>query len=874
MKLLPARPLRAAEWLLRRMANNERRAAIIGDLEEEFAETAAARGVLRAHLRHARLILVSLPSFVRDHLYWSQLMLKNYLKITIRSLRKQSAYSMINIGGLAVGLACTLLILLWVQYERSFDNFHGKRAELYRIINHQQRNGVERDLSGAPALLGPALKDDFPEIRDYARVLSYQPFCSTDGAGAAEFQTRLVQVDPQFFRLFDFPFVQGRPETALSDPYSVVINEKTARAMFGTADPLGKTMIVGGDDKLSLKVTGVMKNIPEISHLQFDAAIPLDSYRAKKPEPFFNDWKNYFMATYVWLDRNADVPKLNAKLTAFARAREGAKPQHQIWLQPLNKIHLDSRIFSDLGNAGAGDSRTLALFSLIAFVVLIIACVNFMNLTTARAFARAKEVGVRKVNGATKRDLIKQFLAETLGLFALAMALGFILLNLLLPFLRSLTGRQLVLGVLSRTQILLTVAGITVVSALAAGILPALFLASFQPGDILKSQRPSGRGSLLGLRRALLSGQFIAAAVLIGMTGIVFHQLHFLKTKDLGYDRSHIIEIDYSPELAGRNEAWKNDLLAYADVWGATVSQSTYNFGASYKKYVGTWEGKADTAEVRFYSYNVDYDFLRTYGVPLKAGRFFAQSSSADARTLVINETAARIMGLADPIGKRLTIFQRPYTIIGVLADFNATSLRTAIDPTIFYLNRPNSGLDAYPALTVRLNPANVPGALRHIESVWRKYCPGKPFQYHFIDDILRTEFYANDEIFGRMMAGFAVLALFVAGLGLFGLVAFGAERRTREIGIRKILGATRVQILTLMSKDVIPVVIVSNIIAWPLILLFSRGWLGEFAYRIGYAWWLIGLTVLATAMIALATIGYHGLNASRKNPAVCLRCE
>jgi putative ABC transport system permease protein len=573
------------------------------------------------------------------------------------------------------------------------------------------------------------------------------------------------------------------------------------------------------------------------------------------------------------VDKAASIPALEGKLSAFVQAQDSANRNHPVWLQPFGRIHSDARIFSDSENAGAIDSRTIALFSLIAFVVLIIACINFMNLTTARAFARAKEVGIRKVNGASKRDLVRLFLSETLGLFGLAMILGLLLLQLMLPLLRSLTGRRMDLAVLSVTQILVSVVAITVASALAAGILPALFLASFKPADTLKNHRPAGRWTLLGLRRTLLSVQFIAAAVLIGITGVVFYQLHYLKTKDLGYDRTHMIEIDYAPELQGRAEAWKNDLLAYPGVLGATKSLSPYNSGASYKKYVGIWEGKADSADVRFYNYDIDSDFLGTFGVPLKTGRFFAKDSVSDPNNILINETAARIMGLADPVGKRLTIFQKPYTIIGIVGDFNATSLRTAIDPTVFFLGR-LKGQDDYPALTVRISPGDVPGALQHIVSVWRKYCPGKPFQYHFLDDILRSEFYLNDEIFGRMMAGFAGLALLVAGLGLFGLVAFGAERKTREIGIRKILGATKLQILTLMSKDVVPVVVVSNIVAWPMIVLFAGGWLKEFAYRVGFAWWLVGLTVLVTAAISLATIGYHALNAARKNPAVCLRYE
>jgi ABC-type antimicrobial peptide transport system permease subunit len=804
---------------------------------------------------------MTLPSFFR------------YVSRLLRTFKQQKVFAAINIAGLAVGLACALLILLWVQYERSYDGFHSKKNEIFRIINHQQRNGLDRDLSGAPYPLGPALKENFPEIREYARMFGYRPVCQTTGENAIQVNTRLIETDPQFFTLFDFPFARGEAGTALSDPYSLVLNEKTARALFGDEDPLGKTVIVGADEKLSLRVSGVVKDLPEISHIQFDVAIPLSVYRSGQSNPFINDWKVYFVTTYVRVDQAVSLPVLEGKLSAFVQAQDSANRNHPVWLQALGRIHSDARIFSDSENAGAIDSRSIALFSLIAFVVLIIAGINFMNLTTARAFTRAKEVGIRKVNGASKRDLVKLFLSETLGLFGLAMILGLFLLQLLLPLLRGLTGRRMDLAVLSGAQIFFSVVAITVISALAAGILPALFLASFKPADTLKNYRPAGRWTLLGLRRTLLSIQFIAAAVLIGITGVVFYQLHYLKTKDLGYDRTHMVEIDYAPELRGRTEAWKNDLLAYPGVLGVTKSLSPYNSGASYKKYAGTWEGKADPADVRFYSYDVDADFLGTFGVPLKAGRFFAKDSVGDPNHILINETAVRIMGLADPVGKRLTIFQKPYTIIGIVGDFNATSLRTAIDPTVFFLGR-LKGQDDYPALTVRLSPGDVPGALQHMASVWRKYCPGKPFQYHFLDDILRSEFYLHDEIFGRMMAGFAGLALIVAGLGLFGLVAFGAERKTREIGIRKILGATKTQILALMSKDVVPVVVVSNIIAWPMIVLFSGGWLKEFAYRAGYAWWLVGLTVLVTAAIALATIGYHALNAARKNPAVCLRYE
>ncbi len=796
-----------------------------------------------------------------------------YLSRLFRSIRRRKVYSAVNIAGLAVGLACALLILLWVQYERSFDGFHAHKNEIYRLINRSQRSGVERDLSGAPPLLGPALKANFPEVVEATRVLAYQPFCSTDGPNAVQVGIRAVQVDPSFFRMFDFPFLQGQPRTALDDPYSVVLNEKTALALFGDADPIGRTVVLS-EGKAALKVSGVLKNIPEISHLQFDAALPLDAYRSAKPDPLFNDWQVFFMTTYVRLDPRADASALDAKLTAFVRSQEGPAAKHQLWLQPLGRIHLDSRIYSDDENAGAADARSIALFTLIAFLVLIIACINFMNLTTAQALARAKEIGVRKVSGASKRDLVRQLLAETLGIFSLAMVLGLGLLQLLLPLLRSLTGRKLDLAVLGQAQILGTVAGITVAAALAAGILPALFLASFQPAGILKGRLSSRGGSLLGLRRALLGVQFVAAAFLIGTTGTVFHQLRFLETKDLGFARSHIIELAYAPGLEGRQQAWAGDLLSCPGVLGATNSQVTYNAGVSYKKYPVDWEGKADADPVRFYVFNADAGFVDTYGVKLKAGRFFDRTAAGETGSVLINETAARTMGLADPVGKRMTLFKQSWTVIGVLADFNATSLRTAIDPTIFLPNRAMAGLGDYPALTVRLDPADVAGALRRVESVWRRYCPGTPFRYEFIDGILRRAFYAGDEVFGRMMSGFAALAAFVAGLGLFGLIAHAAERKTREIGIRKILGASRAQILGLMSKDVAPVIVLANAAAWPLILAFTGPWLREFAYRAGYAWWLVGLTALATGLIGLATIAYHGLNAARKNPAVCLRYE
>jgi putative ABC transport system permease protein len=799
--------------------------------------------------------------------------ISRYASRLVRNLKKQKIYSAVNIVGLAVGLACTLLILLWVQYERSYDGFHSRGGEIYRIINHQSRNGIERDMSGAPPLLGPAIKAQYPEIADYTRLFGYQPVCRAEGDNAPELKTRLIQVDPQFFRLFDFPFLQGHSQTALTDPYSIVINEKTARALFGASNPMGRTILVQGEDALALKVTGLIKNVPANSHLQFDVAMPLDLYRGLKNAAFYEDWKIFWMATYVRLDKKASVPALNEKITALVATRDPANRERRIWLQPLRKIHLDSRIFSDDQNAGAGDSRSILLFTLIAFVVLIIACINFMNLTAARAFARAKEVGIRKVNGAGRRDLVKLFLTETLGLFGLAMVLGALLVQACLPLAGRLVGRAVDWSLLGGSRFLLTAIGITVLSGLAAGFFPALFLSSLRPADALQARWPTGRRSLPGLRRVLLSAQFIAASVLIGITGIVFFQLHFLKTKSLGYDHANMIEIEPSHQLEGRSEAWKGDLVRSPGVLSATASVSLYQSGAAYKKYVGTWEGKADAEPVRFYVHNVDPDFPAAFGVPLKAGRFFAPDSAGEPGNAVINETAARTMGLADPLGKRIVLFQRSLTIIGVLGDFNATSLRTAIDPTVM-LFRGGASTEAQPALTVRIRPQNVAETLRDIQSVWRKYCPGTPFRYRFLDDILWTEFYAGDEVFGRMMSGFAAMALFVAGLGLFGLVAYEAERRTREIGIRKVVGATRPQILALMSKDVIPVLVVSNLVAWPLILAVMGRWLGGFAYRVGTTWWLVGLTVLATAAVALATTGYHALHAAGKNPAACLRTE
>ncbi len=517
-----------------------------------------------------------------------------------------------------------MLILLWVQYERSYDGFHSRKGEIYRIINHHQRSGTERDMNGAPPLLGPAIKDQFPEIEDFTRLFGYLPVCRAAGENTPGLKTRLIQVDPQFFRFFDFPFLQGQPQTALTDPYAIVISEKTARALFGASNPMGRTVLVQGDDTLALKVTGLIKNVPENSHLQFDVAIPLEIYRGPKNAALFEDWKAFWMATYVRLDKKASVPALNDKITAFVAARDAANRERRIWLQPLRKIHLDSRIFSDDTNAGAGDSRSIVLFTLIAFVVLIIACINFMNLTAARAFARAKEVGIRKVNGASRGDLVKLFLSETLGLFGIAMMLGWLLVQASLPLVGGLVGRDMNLRLLGQSRFLLTAIGITLFSGLAAGFFPALFLSSLKPADALRARWPTSRRSLPGLRRVLLSAQFIAAAVLIGITGIVFYQLHFLKTKSLGYDHANMIEIEYSPELAGRSEAWKSDLLANPGVLSATASVSLLPIRRRLQEICRHLGGQGRHGPVRFYVHNVDSEFLAAFGVPLKAGRFFA----------------------------------------------------------------------------------------------------------------------------------------------------------------------------------------------------------------------------------------------------------
>lgn len=788
------------------------------------------------------------------------------LAATIRRIRRRRLDSLVNIAGLGAGLACALSILLWARYERSFDRFHSKAGGIYRLVDHGLRSGEPIDLARVPGPLGPALAETCPEIRRAVRVWTEESILRRPGGTAPAFRLRTVAADPAFLEIFDFPLTRGDRTAVLLDPRSVLLAEASARALFGSEDPLGGTVQDASGNVLT--VTGILRDVPENSHLRFDAVLPYRSVTLSGIRGFFDDWRQYFVSTYVWVPGPVATADLEAKITALADARDGNGRPDRLWLQPLARIHLDDRVFREGGEAAGVDARTIALFSLVAFLVLLMACLNYTNLAAAQAFSRAREVGVRKATGASRRDLVRQFLTETLITVGFALTAAVLLASSLLPLLRRLTGRRLDPSLLDPTELAAGAGLVFAAAVVLAGIYPALALASMDPVKSLKIGASSGGGGAVRLRKASLLVQFAVIASLLGITGSILRQLSFMAHKDLGFDRRNIIELDGAPELDAHAGAWKSALLAKPGVLGVSNSQTPFVEGLAYKKRSFDWQGRSPGLDVLFTSFFMDYDFLEAYGARLAEGRFFSPDRPGDRDAVLINRAAVRAMELREPLGTRFFLGRgRSAEVIGVIEDFHVASMRRAVDPMICFLAEHGA------PLTIRLNPVGVRDTLRDIESLWRSFVPEAPFRFRDLDDIL-AEFYARDATSARIVAAFTAFAVVIALLGLYGLVAFQAERRTKEIGIRKILGASTSRILALLSAETGFVLLVSGLLSVAPVLLVSERWLRPFAYRIDVAWWQFAAAAAVLTLATGGTIAAHVLKVSRKNPVESLRAE
>jgi ABC-type antimicrobial peptide transport system permease subunit len=791
----------------------------------------------------------------------------NYLKIAFRNMIKHKGYSFINIFGLAVGMAICILLLLWVQFELSCDRFHKHGDDLYRIIKVWRQGEVSHQ-SITPAPLAPALKEEFPEIINAARFLPVGNLLLKSGEKSF-YENGGVFADPAIFHMFTFPLVKGETKTALANPYSIVLTGSLAAKYFGDEEPVGK--IIRVDNRVDFTVTGVMKDIPGNSHLQFDFVVPFTligkkGLMARLAQESLIDWHNTSYFSYVLLKSGTSYQSVSRKISNYLQ-KPIPDSTSSLYLQPLKKIHLHSSHLRPY-IPGTGDIAYIYLFTAVAFLVLLIACINFMNLTTARVGTRTKEIGMRKVVGARRAHIIKQFFGESLLLAFIALIFALLLTELFLPAFNNLSGNQLTLDLAGNPLIIGGILLVTFFTGIVSGSYPALFLSSFQPGSVLKGKLRLGTRGFLS-RKILVVFQFTLTVIFLIGTIVIYKQFHYLQNRKLGFDKTHLVYLSIPEEIRPNYESLKNELLRDSSLEGVTASVSLPSFGRDINTQLVDWEGKDPGKEILMRGVGVDYDFIETFKMEMARGRSFSREFSLDKANYILNETAVKAMGIESPVGKQLTLMGNTGTIIGVVKDYHFRSLHTKIAPLLLRVYEPRW----LRFLFARVKPGEISRALKQLESKWKQLVPGYPFQYRFVDDLLDSMFQSEQ----RIKSAFnylTLLAICIASLGLFGLASYLAEQRTREIGIRKVFGASMTNIGVLFSSEFLKWIMLANMIAWPISYFFLDRLMRNFAYRVGIGIWPFLLAGLLGVVIALLTVSHQAFKAAAANPIDALKYE
>jgi putative ABC transport system permease protein len=801
-------------------------------------------------------------------------MFKNCLTVAWRNLTRNKLYSVINIIGLATGMAACFVILLFVYYERSFDSMHHRNLFRLNEADKFTSTGITQRGAGTSFLWGARLKAEFPEVLDFCRVDVNNQYEMTYGEKRVFFP-KTYFADSSFLRMFDFPLLQGDRPTALQKPNSIVLTESAARKLFGTVDPMGKTVSHYGSDTVLFTVTGILKDVPANSQFQFDG---LQSFNTPfKPAWNLRSRDDGSGNTYLELAPNSDMAALDKKFSSFLIQHPGGKVediQSGLFLLPLKEIHANAvDILYDDINFQKFDQRYTNILMAIGVLVLLIACINFMNLSTARSADRGKEVGIRKTIGASRLQLGLQFIGESVLFSLIAMIIALVLLCLVLPYIDQLSGRDLRPIFFEHPGLLGTLFIGTILLGVSSGLYPAFYLSAFRPVKVLKGFAESGKGKGT-FRNILVVGQFASAIFLLIVTVLVFRQLRFMENSDPGFDRDQLMNIPLHGVAAGKYASIKAELSASTLLTGVTGAQDQLG-GPLNTLGFGFWPGDKPMRVLFSTGLFVDPDYLSVYKIKVVAGRNFSPERSAFNKEFVINEMLARELLKDRPgmppdwlIGKHLgddTLCR----IVGICKDFNFNSLHYKIEP-MFLLDQ---GASSFSTLTVKINGRQAKQAVAFIESTWKKILPEYPFEYQFLDDHFR-ELYLTDSQVSQMVAIMSGLAILISCLGLFGLAAFATEKRTKEIGIRKILGASINDVVFLLSRHFIGLVLIGNLIAWPLAWLALHRWIQGYAYRVAISWWIFVLAGAAALLIAWGTVSYLAIKAATNNPVKSLRTE
>jgi putative ABC transport system permease protein len=849
--LLP--PPRIASFLLKKLVLPEIRSGAMEDFTEQFNWIYQNRGRWLAIIWYWTQILHLFPGFLRSLFYWRAIMFTHNFKLCLRNIKRHKIFTLINVFGLAVGLACCMLLLLWVQDELSYDRFHEHGKHIYRIIEKNQYDTGISYSAITPAPVAPLIKSQVPEVTDFAR---FWPETLTLKFGEKNFSLHSGIIDPSFLKIFSFPLVKGDQETCLTNPTSILLTEESAEKIFGNEDPLGKTLLFEGKD---VAVTGIIADIPRNSHLQFACLVPLSL--AQELGINLDNWAYSRYFSYVQLNAEALPSAVNGKIKNLAKTHAPGGSQSELQLQPFTKIYL-------YGLNSTGPIAYVYIFSLVAFFNLLLAGINFINLTTARSSQRAKEIGLKKVVGAKRWQIIRQLLSETLFLTLASLALALFMVILVLPAFNQLSGKQISLNIQNYPEMGLGLILVTILTGLLAGSYPAFFLSSFKPVNTLKGiSYIEVHGGAPRLRKALVIFQFALSIALIICTTVINSQMNYMRNRDLGIDIADVVCVPVD-NLEEDYATLKAELRQNPNILHVTASSfplASYAVGTS----AAEWEGKEKGERISMGLAMVDFDTFDTFKLKMAAGRPFQKEFATDAtEAYVMNETAVLAMGLQDPIGKRFSWNQRDGRIIGVVKDFHNRSLHQEIQPFVFLVSP-----SWFRYLSIKINPAANAEALNFLRDKWKELRPGQDFSNFFLDSYI-DRFYRSEQRMEKVLQYFTFIAIFISCLGLFGLTTFSAGQRTKEIGIRKVLGASVSRIIIMLSQDFTKRVLLANIIAWPVAYYFMHSWLQNFAYRTRIDIWVFFMAGALAMLIALLTVSYQSIRAALADPVDSLRYE
>jgi putative ABC transport system permease protein len=832
-----------------------------GDLEEAFADLREESGPFRARAWLFFQIPKLCFGIFRMHIVWRSIMLKNYLKIAFRNMKRHKGYAFMNILGLAVGMACCILILLYVRYELSYDRYHTHADQTYRILLGRE-GFIDRPFAGSPPGLASALEENFPEVINATRVKNEV----TSVRHKTRFfrENRFYFVDPDFLEIFNFPFLSGNPQTALDEPRSILLTSDMARKYFGDENPVGRVVSCNTfGQSVDYRVTGVLDNVPDNSHFHFDFLTPMSSLGVLRGEAYISSWNNNAFKTYLRIAEGSSPEGLGVKIEALLADKIPWKPD--IALENIKNIHLFSKANPDMELEPNSDVRYIYFFSAIALFIMLIACFNYINLATAYSARRAMEIGIRKVVGAQTSQIVQQFFSEALLLSLMALLMAAMLAGLFLPTFRSLIGSEMNTP-WTDLAVVAGVLGIMFFTGIVSGVYPALYLSSFRPIVVLKTRFRAGGKKRPFFRNTLVVFQFVISAALIVSTVAISKQLQYIQNRKIGFNKDYVLTALIGDQsLRKNNGPLKRELMNHPGILAVSTSSgllTDIGWGVG-----PDWEGKPQDQNPMFFKIGVDFNYLDLYEMDVVAGRKFSREYATDKKEAVLlNETALGITGWENPIGKRFD----DGTVVGVVKDFHFEPLREAIKPIFFRVMTDN---DYSFFLSIKIKSENIPATLAYIDKTWKKFSPDYPFSYTFVDSAI-DNLYRSEQRIGNAFKYFSLIAIFIACLGLFGLTSFTVEQRTKEIGIRKILGASIPKIMVMLSSDFAKLVLLANILAWPAAYYFVNRWLEGFAYRTALGPWIFLLTGIVTLIIAMVTIGLQSVKAATANPVDSLRYE